>query len=325
MGSRDEELTVLVTGFGASNPPPPPPNPLSPSYSSHPFGDHQAVNPSWEIAKRLPAELPPTEEGGPRVRIIVYPEPIRVSYRTVRKLVPTLWDDDDDDDDEEKKEEEKKEEEKGGKKRRRHIDAAIHIGMAGPRAIYQLERRAHRSGYRNLDVDGALPEDDDEDTDDDDDDDDKKQDDETKDQKSKGPAELTTELNLEDTLARWRNLSDADMDLRLSDDAGRFLCEFIYYASLSELTARKRRRNVVFFHVPCHATERYVSQGRDLAVALVRALADGLVAEKTTWWGCGKHIATVMKDIPAEQRCSCEPKVEQDGGQFPPMGSKPAS
>ncbi|RCI15484.1 hypothetical protein L249_3593 [Ophiocordyceps polyrhachis-furcata BCC 54312] len=303
MGSQEKELTVL------------------------PFGDHQAVNPSWEIAKRLPAELPPTQGGGPRVRIIVYPEPIRVSYRTVRNLVPTLWDDDD-----KKKEEEEEEGDDGGKnRRRRHIDAAIHIGMAGPRAIYQLERRAHRSGYPTPDVDGALPEDDDdndndveqqeEDDDDDDDDDDKRR-----------PAELTTDLRLEDILARWRNLTDPDMDLRLSDDAGRFLCEFIYYASLSELAARNRRRHVVFFHVPCHATERYIAQGHELALSLVRALADSLVAAGrgpetvvTTWWGCGKHIVAVMKDIPVDQRCSCNPKVERDGTLYPPMGSKPAS
>ncbi|RDA92628.1 hypothetical protein CP533_1445 [Ophiocordyceps camponoti-saundersi (nom. inval.)] len=312
MGSQDDELTVL------------------------PFGDHQAVNPSWEIAKRLPSELPRTENGGPRVRIIVYPEPIRVSYRTVRKLVPTLWDDAFDDDDEN----DKKEGVEEGSKRRRHIDAAIHIGMAGPRAIYQLERRAHRDGYPTPDVDGALPE---------------------HEKDDKRPAELQTDLRLEDVLARWRNLSEADMDLRLSDDAGRFLCEFIYYASLSELLSRKRRRDVVFFHVPCHATERYIAQGGELAVRLVRALADSLVAgreeapplshhhhhhhqtttkdpfspireahsphqpDKATWWGCGKHIVTVMKDIPADQRCTCDPKIERDGNLYPPMGSKPAS
>ncbi|PFH57750.1 hypothetical protein XA68_14636 [Ophiocordyceps unilateralis] len=220
MGSHNDELTVLVTGFG-------------------PFGDQQSVNPSWEIAKSLPSELPRSEHS-PRVRIIIYPEPIRVSYRTVRTLVPTLWDE-------------------------HRIDAAIHIGMAGPRPVYQLERRARRSEYRTPDVDGALPPDDDDDEDNDDD-------------GHRLPAELRSELHLDDVLDRWRALSQADMDLRLSDDAGRFLCEFIYFTSLSELMRRRRRRNVVFLHVPCHATERYVTQGRDLALSLVRAVAQSLVA-----------------------------------------------
>lgn len=39
----------------------------------------------------------------------------------------------------------------------RAIDIAVHIGMAGPRPFYQLERRAHRRGYRSLDVDNELP------------------------------------------------------------------------------------------------------------------------------------------------------------------------
>ncbi|KAF2739483.1 hypothetical protein EJ04DRAFT_426679 [Polyplosphaeria fusca] len=42
---------------------------------------------------------------------------------------------------------------------------------------------------------------------------------------------------------------------------------------------------------------------------------------KTTWWGCGKHIPGVMNDIPEDQWCTCEPKVEREGHQYPPKGS----
>lgn len=36
----------------------------------------------------------------------------------------------------------------------RKIDLVIHIGMAGPRPMYQIESRGHRTGYKSLDVDG---------------------------------------------------------------------------------------------------------------------------------------------------------------------------
>lgn len=107
-----------------------------------PFRAEYPVNPSWEIAKSLPEYLPvlrakdPSSRyavNTPPVRILVHPEPIRVSYKTVRELVPSLW-----------------EETYAGRK----IDLVIHIGMAGPRPMYQIESRGHRTGYKSLDVDG---------------------------------------------------------------------------------------------------------------------------------------------------------------------------
>ena len=54
-----------------------------------------------------------------------------MKYETVRALVPTFWDGAD-------------------------YDLAVHIGMAGPQAVYSLERRAHRDGYALRDVDGDF-------------------------------------------------------------------------------------------------------------------------------------------------------------------------
>jgi hypothetical protein len=136
----------------------------------------------------------------PPVRLLVHPEPIRVSYTTVRALVPRLWDLDDNnnnnnnnniidshphpDDDENSKGE------------RRRPDLVIHLGMAGPRMFYSIERRGHRDGYVMPDVDGQLLGDDDN-------------------KKREGerwvwhgvPGELETELEVEDVLARWRGHS----------------------------------------------------------------------------------------------------------------------
>lgn len=44
---------------------------------------------------------------------------------------------------------------------------------------------------------------------------------------------------------------------------------------------------------------------------------------KATWFGCGQHIPTVMDQVPEQDRCQCEPKVEKDGKLYPPKADKP--
>ncbi|KAG5926398.1 hypothetical protein E4U42_003345 [Claviceps africana] len=238
MGSHvDEppEFVVLVTGF-------------------LPFRSQWPVNPSWEIAKGLPSHLPPlrptTDAAAalPPVRILVHPEPLRVSYDFVRDLVPSLWDDT----------------HQGHK-----VDAVVHIGMAGPRTSYQIERRAHRRGYRHVDVDGKLPE-------------------EGMDGRPDDadwiwygqPEEILSDLDMDDVHGRWQACSSKDMDLRISENAGRFLCEWIYYCSLSHLLRAKRPKKACFLHVPSDASEKQVLQGREVAVNLIRAIVESDVLQR---------------------------------------------
>ncbi|KJZ80595.1 hypothetical protein HIM_00445 [Hirsutella minnesotensis 3608] len=214
-----------------------------------PFRDQYPVNPAWEIARGLPSQLPARHAKDPHtgqsvalppVRILVHPEPVRVSYDAVRDLVPTFWD----------------------TYEGHRIDFAIHIGMAGPRPSYHIERRARRVGYPTPDVDGKKLRDEEE--------------------GNYGddwiwhglPDEIRTDLDLDDVLQRWQGHSSKDMDLRISEDAGKYLCEFIYYSSLSTLLKQDRSKKVVFFHVPCDASDRHVTQGRELAVNLIRAIAE---------------------------------------------------
>ena len=70
----------------------------------------------------------------------------------------------------------------------------------------------------------------------------------------------------------------ADADLHISDDPGRYLCDFIYYSSMAHLRAQQRPRKVVFLHVPATATEESIARGRDLAVNLIRAIVDSETA-----------------------------------------------
>ena len=113
---------------------------------------------------------------------MVHPEPIRVNYKRVRELVPEFWD--------------RPASESGGKT---DFDLAIHIGMAGPRPYYQIERRGHRQGYKSKDVDGETLADEDE--------------------GGHGndwvwygcPDELETELDMADVLGRWQALSPVSL------------------------------------------------------------------------------------------------------------------
>jgi pyroglutamyl-peptidase len=63
-----------------------------------------------------------------------------------------------------------------------------------------------------------------------------------------------------------------DIDVRPSEDAGRYLCDFIYYSSLAHLWKAGSERRVVFFHVPVESDDAAIARGRDVLIELVKAL-----------------------------------------------------
>ncbi|KAK0667193.1 hypothetical protein QBC41DRAFT_396435 [Cercophora samala] len=272
-GEEEEEtINVLITGFA-------------------PFRTNFPINPSWEIAKSLPEYLPPppTPFKGipghvpppstttaippnpttttttpnpiplPKVRLLVHPTPIHVGYRAVRDLVPSLWHLDSPPSPSSPK-----------------IDLAIHIGMAGPRGYYAIERRAHKQPYTMGDVDNNLLSDLDadlarhniphpwEDL----------------------PEEILSDLDMEDVLRRWRDHSPPYSDLRISEDAGHYLCDFIYYSSLAHLMKNQggegggRKKKVVFLHVPCESGPAWVRVGREVCLGLVRGMVESEVVRE---------------------------------------------
>ncbi|KAJ9139162.1 Pyroglutamyl peptidase type [Pleurostoma richardsiae] len=245
MGSsnvEDDEITVLVTGFG-------------------PFKEQFPHNPSWEIAHRLPDYLPPLRAKStgassattplPPVRILVYPKPVRVNYQVVRGLVPQLWDP------------------SAGLTAGRRIDYTLHVGMAGPRPFYALERVGHRDGYGMRDVDGKLL-----------------RDEERRLEEGAGwvwhgcPPALETELDAEDVMERWIKHSPDNLDLRMSFDAGHYLCDFIYYSSLAHLWKAQERRRVLFLHVPADASEDALRTGTELVTQLIRSIVESELSKK---------------------------------------------
>ncbi|KAK4673209.1 hypothetical protein QC763_109800 [Podospora pseudopauciseta] len=256
-GEEEETINVLITGFA-------------------PFRTDFPINPSWEIAKSLPEYLPPpptpfrgipghvpppgTATGTippnptnppiplPKVRLLVHPSPIHVGYRAVRNLVPSLWHLD--------------------SPSTPKIDLAVHIGMAGPRGFYSIERRAHKSNYTMGDVDNNLLSD---------------LDDESDPHPWQDlPEELLSDLDMEDVLQRWRDHSPPYSDLRISEDAGHYLCDFIYYSSLAHLVKNNphERKRVVFLHVPSEASPAWVKVGRELCLSLVRGMVESEVVRR---------------------------------------------
>lgn len=135
------------------------------------------------------------------------------------------------------------------------IDYVIHIGMATSRRFYSVERRGHRDGYQMRDVNDELLE------------------------EAKGdanewdglPAELLSDVDVDDAWPRWR-AALPDVDIRISEDAGRYLCDYIYYSSLAHLFKGGEAKRVVFLHVPVESDEVAVKTGVEVTLELIRAI-----------------------------------------------------
>ena len=236
-------------------------SPLQPFKSFH-------INPSHMIATRLSSILLPHPHPQPHlcpskdtsdvtIRLIVHPTPLRVSYPAVAAIVPQLL---------------------------AHYDPdyIFHIGMAGGRDYYALETRAHRDGYRIRDVDGRDGYLDGE----------ARWRKEVRLRRGDGLAEegvpevLEGGWGIEDVEGRWREMLGLERDkvegqveaeeprVRMSVDAGRFLCDFIFFESLSVRWKEGRDRvgKVCFFHVPGETDEASVLRGVRVAEAAIRSV-----------------------------------------------------
>ncbi|KAK2740274.1 hypothetical protein FQN57_006154 [Myotisia sp. PD_48] len=73
-------------------------------------------------------------------------------------------------------------------------------------------------------------------------------------------------------LQAWRDNLPKPLDVRLSHDAGRYLCEYIYFASMALAHREKRDRNVVFLHVPGWTDQPNILNGVKVVTALIKAL-----------------------------------------------------
>ncbi|KAI9645418.1 hypothetical protein NHQ30_006157 [Ciborinia camelliae] len=234
---QGEEIRVLVTGFG-------------------PFRVQYPVNPSWEIASRLPSYIPmkaadeghhpharppPNNPPMPRIRVDRFDAPVHVGYKEVRKLIPILLD---------------------KYAPNPEPDYILHIGMATGRSFYSCERRGHRRGYLMRDVDGEFLND------------------EYNRIKEgdkwiwKGcPEELLTSLPFDEMFHQWKEACP-EVDIRISEDAGNYLCDFIYYSSLAHRYKQNRPNKAMFLHVPVEADRESIEKGVEITIELIRAMVE---------------------------------------------------
>ena len=144
--------------------------------------------------------------------------------------------------------------------------------MAGTTNQFMVERQGHRDGYdARRDVDGKTLV-------------------ECEEEMGlvKGeywagcPEIIQTTLNVDDILdrMRWPGPDGASqlpegVTVIASEDAGNFLCDFIYYSSLSHFWRKNGedgKRPVVFLHVPPESDEETLRKGREVTIALIRAI-----------------------------------------------------
>jgi len=168
-------------------------------------------------------------------------KPVHVGYKAVRELVPTLLD--------------------------QYAPGCephyiLHIGMASGRSFYSCERRGHRSGYLMQDVDGKLLND------------------EYRRIKEGDkwiwhdcPEELLTSLPFDKMFRQWK-AACPEADTRISEDAGNYLCDFIYYSSLAHRYKQHRPNKAMFLHVPVAADDESILKGVLIATELIRAMVE---------------------------------------------------
>ena len=78
-------------------------------------------------------------------------------------------------------------------------------------------------------------------------------------------------------IATWKSFCPSDLDVRLSRDAGRYLCEFIYYTSMALALQNGQDRNVAFLHVPASCEDEDIEKGTEATIGLIKALVSSWV------------------------------------------------
>ncbi|KAI9675783.1 MAG: hypothetical protein M1829_003208 [Trizodia sp. TS-e1964] len=206
-------------------------------------------NPSSALLPLLPTQLPSTPTSPPIT--IHTAAPIKVSYPAVLTAVPELF------------------------KHDTLPRLVLHIGMnrAAEKYSFSLETHARRDFYYAPDVDNeTLPGG-------------------CVDEWAKRPEELPTGIETFDVIGRCKELllkggaSDANVTLALSDDAGRYLCEFLLYADLSFWWASRATEapTVLFLHIPGDAEQSDLERDARVVVALLRSVVEsGLLERRAT-------------------------------------------
>jgi pyroglutamyl-peptidase len=211
------------------------------------------TNPSWEIARQLPDTL--TGVDGENIEILVPPEATPAAYHSILAQTTQLI--------------------------RQHApDMIVHIGLdvdSGP-GVFKVERSAPKEGYHDIpDIDRKVF-----------------TRAENKKIFAKAPISLVTTLNIGSAAEHWqtaccplklpaalaaskskakgKGANKQQVNVRLSDDVGTYVCGFQYYSSMLQTQQKTGNRNVVFLHVPKLESEQEIHVGISVTEELIKAL-----------------------------------------------------
>lgn len=204
-----------------------------------------------------------------RVILHVHPDPIPVAYSSVRESLPVILND------------------FAAANQGRRPDLVIHIGIASPRLYYSVEHLAHRDDYTITDIDGRTGYEDGE----------KRWKElglppilspgkafvaskEQKDQRAHKGTQGDPYPPNSHFLETWKANASAGLDLRISYDAGHYLCDFIFYTSMALAAQQGQDRNVLFLHVPGAAEDADIERGREITLALIKTMVTCWIDEK---------------------------------------------
>jgi len=87
------------------------------------------------------------------------------------------------------------------------------------------------------------------------------------------PEVLETDLDVEGI---WRQVTSEikDVNIRTSTNPGRYLCAYLYYASLAALHISEDTKRVIFVHVPPKNESADIERGVFVISKLIEAIAD---------------------------------------------------
>lgn len=111
------------------------------------------------------------------------------------------------------------------------------------------------------------------------------------------PDVLHPDVDVQRVLRSWDHELKVKADLRVSNDAGRYLCEYIYWCSLAHReVSRQGAGKVLFLHVPGSAEEKDVAQGVDVVVALCKAIVHEMMDKGEVGRDAGDRSVVQVSD-----------------------------
>ena len=169
------------------------------------------------------------------------------------------------------------------------FDIVLNIGLAPGRKYYSMETCAHRDGYVKKDIHGETMEGDTFWRD-----------------VYNAPPVLQPTLDIPDIWRRWKQaLLLPEEDVRPSNNAGRYLCEFIFYTSMLESWRRNPNdeRRFMFLHVPSGSDEEDLERGTKVALALIAAMVSSEVTKIQRPNAGGGHEAAQISIMSGGNAC----------------------